>query len=597
MEPAVLFAVIGCLGIGSQWLAWRLQMPAIVLMLAAGVLAGPVFGLISPDEDFGDLFRPIVSVAVAVILFEGGLTLNFKELRDAGPAVRRLVFSGAPLAWLFSTLAIRYGAGLSWESSIVFGGILVVTGPTVVTPLLRQARLAPRPASILRWEAIVNDPVGALAAVLAFEVIAALYGASTLTKAAEHLVIGVVVASLVGYAAGWLIAKSFKRAWVPEYMKVPVLFGAVLAVYASTDSVLHESGLLAVTIMGIYIANAHLPSLEELKRFKEHITIILVSGVFILLASSLKWSMVAELNWRAIAFVFAIVFLARPLAVIISLTGTDLSWPEKGIIAWIGPRGVVAVAVAGLFGARLEELGVPDGQTLAPLAFALVAATVVIHGFSMKPLSRALGLTSTEPPGVLIVGGSRWAVDLATDLRDAKIPVLMTDRNWFRLRYAREATIPVYFGEILSEAAEHTLDLNRYGMVFAATDNDAYNALICTEFGPEFGRNNVFQLGRHEQTEGDKDLPVTVGGRTFGSGTDYETYWRRHSDGWEFTTTRLGEEYGLDAYLADRPEVEVLGLIRAKGDLVFWTSDAQRSAGEGDRVLAFSPPKDKANGK
>ncbi|MEM9269714.1 MAG: sodium:proton antiporter, partial [Pseudomonadota bacterium] len=374
-DPVMLFALIGVLGIGSQWLAWRLRMPAIVLMLVAGLLAGPVTGLIDPEASLEDLFRPIISIAVAVILFEGGITLDFRSLRDAGPAVRRLVFVGAPLGWLLSALAIRYGAGLSWESAAVFGGILVVTGPTVVQPLLRQARMAPRPASVLRWEAIVNDPVGALAAVLAFEVITAIYGTSTLELAAQHLAVGVFVASLVGYAAGYALAQAFRRAWVPEYMKVPVLFGSVLAVYASTDSVLHESGLLAVTIMGIYIANAHLPSLEELKRFKEHVTVILVSGVFILLAASLKVEMVALLDWRAIVFVALIILFARPVTVWLSLIGTNLSWQEKAMVAWIGPRGVVAVAVAGLFGTRLADLGVPDGAVLAPLAFALVAAT------------------------------------------------------------------------------------------------------------------------------------------------------------------------------------------------------------------------------
>ena len=192
LEPAVLFAIIGVLGIGSQWLAWRLQMPAIVLMLVAGIVAGPVTGLIDPETAFGELFRPIVSVAVAVILFEGGLTLNFRELRETRPAVRALVYIGAPLGWLLSTLAVRYGAGLSWESSVVFGGILVVTGPTVVTPLLRQAKMKPRPASILKWEAIVNDPIGALAAVLAFEVVTAIYGSLTMGEAAKHLSIGIV---------------------------------------------------------------------------------------------------------------------------------------------------------------------------------------------------------------------------------------------------------------------------------------------------------------------------------------------------------------------------------------------------------------------
>ncbi len=591
MDIVPLFALIGALGIGSQWLAWRLQMPAIVLMLAAGVLAGPVTGLVDPQAAFGDLFRPIVSVAVAVILFEGGLTLNFAELRTTGLAVRRLAFVGAPLAWAFSTLAAHYGAGLSWESSAVLGGILIVTGPTVIIPLLRQARLAPKPAAILRWEAIVNDPVGALSAVLAFEVITAAYGAGTFLEAAEHLAIGIAVAAIAGYAGGWVLATGFKRGMVPEYMKVPVLFGMVLVVYASTDSVLHESGLLAVTVMGVYLANAHLPSLDEIRRFKEHVTVILVSGVFILLAADLDAAQVAGLNIGAVVFVAAILFLARPIAVWLALTGTGLSKQEKFMVAWIGPRGVVAVAVAGLFGSRLVELGIEDGAQLAPLAFVLVAATVVAHGFSIVPLSRMLGLTSTEQPGVLIVGGSPWVVNLAETLRTAEIPALIADRNWFRLRSAKQADISVYHGEILSEAAEHTVDTNRYGLLIAATDNDGYNALVCTDFGPEFGRDNVVQIGRFQDGKNERDLPVTLGGRPVGKGQTFAALDEAIANGWRFRLTPLTEEYGLERYMEERPEADIWAILRKSGKFDIQRGDQELKAQPQDRVLALMPEK------
>lgn len=569
LEPAALIAIVGVLGIGSQYIAWRLRLPGIVLMLVAGILAGPVLGILDPEQDLGDLFSPLVSIAVALILFEGGLTLDFKGLRDARPAVRRMVYLGAPLGWLFSVLAIHFGAGLSWQSASVFGGILVVTGPTVVTPLLRQARLAQRPASILRWEAIVNDPVGAMFAVLAFEGITALSGASGIASAAWHLVIGIGVAVLVGYGAGWLIARSFKRGQVPEYMKVPVLFGAVLAVYAATDMLLHESGLLAVTVMGVFIGNADLPSLRELKRFKEHSSVILVSGVFILLAASLKAEMVTSLDWRAGLFVVAIVVLVRPVTILTVLLGTGLPWQEKAFIAWIAPRGVVAVAVSGLFGARLVELGVADGALLAPLAFALVTATVVLHGFSIRPLARVLGLTSREPPGVLIVGSHPWSVALAKQLREMGLPVLVADWAWSHLYRARVAEIPVFYGEILSEAAEYSVDLNRYGHLIAATDNDAYNALICTDFGPEFGRNNVYQLGRHEKAEDERHMPASLGGRSLGSGLNFDAYSTRLEQGWEFSQTRLSPDHDLKSFLQEHKEAEVLAALNSKGEVDF----------------------------
>lgn len=591
MDPIVLFAMIGALGIGAQWLAWRMRLPAIVLMLAAGLLVGPGLGVMNPGVAFGDLFRPVIAVAVAVILFEGGLTLNFRELRETGTAVRRLVFFGAPLAWLFSTLSLHYGAGLSIESSVVFGGILIVTGPTVVIPLLRQARLASRPAGVLRWEAIVNDPVGALAAVLAYEVISAFMGAGTLAEAVWHLALGIAVALVAGYLAGRGIAYTFRRGLVPEYMKVPVLFGLVLAVYAATDTLLHESGLLAVTVMGIVLANAHLPSFDELRRFKEHITIILVSGVFVMLAASLEREMILSLDWRALAFVVLVMFVARPLAVMLSLIGTELSLAEKGIIAWIGPRGVVAVAVSGLFGTRLVELGIEDGAMLAPLAFAIVAATVVAHGFSIGPLARLWGLTSKSPPGVLLVGSSDWTIALGKELDAAGIPVLLTDRNYFSLWPARDQGLKVFHGEIMSEAAEHSVPMSQYGTLIAATNNDAYNALICTDFGPEFGRGNVFQIGRHEAFEGERDMPATVGGRTFGQGKSFENYASRFRDGHKFVRTNLTEEYPLETYLAERDEVEIVGILRKSGQIEFAAAGEVPSAAAGDVVLAYAKRK------
>jgi len=585
----LVFAVIGVLGVGSQWLAVRLHMPAIVFMLVAGIIAGPVLGILNPRGDFGELFKPIVAIAVALILFEGGLTLNFKELRDAAPAVKRLCTVGAVLGWGLNTAAAHWIAGLSWTSSAIFGGILVVTGPTVIMPLLRQARLAPRTASTLRWEAIVNDPVGALFAVLAFEVVVAAAG-DHLAGAAGHLALGIVAASITGYAAGRILTRAFRRGWVPEYMKAPILFASVLGVYAATDWVLHESGLLAVTVMGITIANARLPSLDELKRFKEHVTVLLVSGVFIILAATLEFEMLAQLDWRAVAFVVAIMTLARPIAVFLSLPGTALTMPERAFVAWVAPRGVVAVAVSGFFGERLVDLGVADGALLAPLAFVLVAVTVVVHGFSIGAVARLFGLTSTEPPGVIILGGNTWTIKLASALKEASVPVLMIDRNWHRLGPARTAGIATYYGELLSEAAEHAVDLARYGTLIAATDNDSYNALVCTDAGPELGRNNVFQIGRHEHSEGEHDLPASLGGRTLlNSGASVDLLDLRLARGWDFQAHEINEEHSFDDYVSMRHEkAETVAVIR-NGSVTFAHAAHDLAGRKGDIVVCFSP--------
>ena len=592
MAPVMAFALVGALGVGSQWLAWRLRMPAIVLMLVAGILVGPVLGVFDPARDIGVLMGPMISIAVAIILFEGGMTLNFHSLQDAVKGVKRLVFVGAPLGWITSALALHYGAGLSWEASAVFGGIMIVTGPTVIAPLLRTARLSRRPAALLQWEAIVNDPIGALAAVLAFSVVLVLNSATTMGDAVIELVIGVGFASVVGWVAGWGLARSFKRGWVPEYMKVPVLFALLLAAFAVSDTVLHESGLLAVTIMGIVIANANLPSYVELLRFKEHATVLLVSGVFILLAASLDFAALGQLTWHAAVFVALVILVARPLTVFVSLLGSGVPWREQVLVAFTGPRGVVLVAVAGLFGERLMALGLPDAHLIAPLAFLLVATTVVLHGFTLAPFARMLGLTGAEVPGVIIIGGAPWTTALAEALKTAEVPVLMTDPNFGHLRAARAAGIDTFSGDILSEAAEQRLELVSYDTLVAATDNDAYNTLVATDLAPEFGRDNVFQVMRAKSDNARHQLPTTLGGKRFGPDMTYDAWDNLVRDGWTFNITRLTDEFSLADWRAQRPEAHLVARIDAKGAVKFVQDDKGVTSAPDVRVLALRPPVD-----
>ncbi|MGY3438841.1 MULTISPECIES: cation:proton antiporter [unclassified Marinovum] len=554
LAPVLAFALVGALGVGSQWLAWRLRMPSIVLMLLAGLIFGPVLGVLDPAAQFGDMLGPIIAIAVAIILFEGGMTLNFHTLRDAATGVRRLVALGAPLGWLASALTLHYVAGLSWATSAVFGGIMIVTGPTVIAPLLRQAKLQKRPAALLQWEAIVNDPVGALAAVLAFEVVIVLETATSASAAVQDLTIGIGIATLLGIAGGWGIARAFRQAYVPEYMKVPVLFVVLLGIFALSDYVLHESGLLAVTIMGIWVANARLPSYTELRRFKEHATVLLVSGVFILLAANMSWASLRSLDMTALLFVLAVILIARPLPVLAALSFSDVPWRERLLVAFTGPRGVVLVAVAGLFGERLVEIGIADAARIAPLAFALVAATVVLHGFTLTPMARLLGLTASASPGVMILGGSRWSVALALALKKMDLQVIIADPNHAHLRSAREAGVDTFFGDILSKAAEERLDLVAYETLVCATDNDAYNTLVATDLAPEFGRENVFQVKRVREASSRHALPATLGGQPIGGGKTYFEANALIAEGWEFRVTGLSEEFTFEQWREKNPE-------------------------------------------
>ena len=567
-------------------------MPAIVLMLVAGLLAGPAFGILDPARDIGPLLQPMIAVAVALILFEGGLTLNLHRLRDASVGVTRLVIVGAPLGWLTSTLALHYVAGLSWESAVVFGGIMIVTGPTVIAPLLRTARLSRRPAALLQWEAIVNDPIGALAAVLAFEVVVVLNASLTFGAAMGDLAIGIAVATALGWAGGYGLARSFRQGHVPEYMKVPVLVAVVLIVFAISDSVLHESGLLAVTIMGIVVSNSDLPSYAELRRFKEHVTVLLVSGVFILLAAGLNIEALAQLGWRDVAFLAAVILLARPITVLVSLIGSGLPRSERLLVAFTGPRGVVLVAVAGLFGERLVALGLEDAARIGPLAFALVAVTVVLHGFGLAPLGRALGLTGSDKPGVLIVGASSWSLALAEAFRKAELPVLISDQNHFRLSPARAAGFSTFTGDILSESAEHRIELVNFGAVLAVSDNDAYNTLLATDLAPEFGRENIWQVKREKSDSARHSLPSTLGGRGFGADDTYAQWVDRIAAGWEVRVTRLSDEFTYDAWLEQFEGAIRLGWVDDKIGLRLRKNDGDADPPDGVRLLHLAPPGD-----
>ena len=594
-DVAVKLAAIGAAGIAAQWIAWRFKLPAIVLLLLAGALMGPVFGFLDPEADLGDAYKPAVGLAVAIILFEGGLTLNFSEIKETSTAVRRIILIGGPIVWLLATLAAHYAGGLSWETSVVMGAILVITGPTVIMPLLRQAQLRRRPSSLLRWEAIVNDPIGALYAVFAFEIILIMYGTHAIggTVASAFLALGVAIVG--GYGAGKFIEQAFARGWVPEFLKAPVLFATVIAAAAATNAILHEAGLLTVTIMGITLANSRLSSLGELRRFKETVTVLLVSGLFVLLTAALDPAILASLDWRVVLFVVLVLFVVRPIAIMAATIGTGLSWQERLLTSWIAPRGIVAVAVAGLFGVQLAEAGVVDGEMMIAYTFAIVVATILLHGFTLGPLARLLDLKSAARPGFLVVGGSTWATAFAKKMKEVDVPVTIADRNWRAIKEARQEGVDTFFGDPLSEHAHHELELNRYANLIAATQNESYNALVCTDFGPEIGRHHVFQIGGDHAKPEKHQLAFTIGGRQlFDPPLEYYELQSLMRRDWQFKSTRITEEFTWDDLHAQKDEgAQVLFWIEEDGDVVFPDLEGDGAAREGDTVIQFGPPSTK----
>ncbi len=591
-QQALSIALIGILGIGAQWIAWRTGWPAIALMLAAGVLGGPVLGVIQPEHVFGELLEPMVSVAVALILFEGGLSLNLRELRKTDGAVTRLVLLGAPIGWALGAIACYYVAGLVWPVAILFAGILVVTGPTVVLPLLRQSNVAARPRAILKWEAIVNDPVGALLGVVTYEYLRRVGEGGTLAAVILSLIAAAVVAGLIGWLAARAVGWAFPRGHVPEYLKAPVLLVVVISVFVASNMIQQETGLLAVTVMGIALANMRLDSLRDIHPFKENVTVLLISGVFVILSASLDFDVLRQFEWRFAAFLLALLFLVRPATVLLSLAFSPVPWNERLLVAWIAPRGIVAIAISGLFALRLDRLGYGDGSILVTLSFAVVVATIVFHGFSIKRVARLLKVTGATEQGLLIVGSTPFSLGLAAQLRQLEVPVMIADNSWQRLGPARHQGIPTYHGEILSEATEERLDLTQFQVLAAATDNEAYNALVCNEFAPELGRDNVHQLGDASDDDDPRALPESLRGRAlFASGIGVEGIMEREEQGWSFRKTRVSEQFDHEAALDALPEGgEMLLLKRKAGALRFFTHASRPTAQPGDTILSYVPP-------
>ncbi|RNF40091.1 cation:proton antiporter [Planococcus salinus] len=579
------------LGVFSQWVAWKFQLPAIVLMSIAGLLVGPVFGITTPQENFGDLFNPLISLAVAIILFEGSLNLNFKEVRGFGKPVYRIVTFGALIAWIGGSLAAHYVAGLSWAVAFVIGGLFIVTGPTVIMPLLRQAKLKARPAAILKWEGVIVDPFGALLALFAFQFV--LFANGDETAAAFGLFfLASLFAALLGGAVGWVMGRMFEKGQIPEFLKSPVVLAFVLLTFTISDMIMHETGLLAVTAMGMIMANMHISSINDMRHFKENISVLLISSVFVMLTASLSREVLMEIfNWEIIAFVLAMLFVVRPLSIWISTIGTDLSSREKLLVGWIAPRGIVALTVSGYFASRLMDAGYEDATILTALTFALVFSTVVAHGFTIGWVGRKLDLASSASPGILIIGAGSFTTKLAATLHEMEQKVLLIDSSWGDLQQARLSGVPNHVGEILSEHTEYEVDLNPYESMLVATETDSYNSLVVNNFVPEFGRPNLYQTAIHE---GDPaDFHSSLSGRTlFGEAWNIHELDHKTELGYTIRSTQLTEQYTYKEYLEKSRDGTIPLLIqRAQGQkkIEFFTSGDKLEPKPGDTVVSLTP--------
>jgi NhaP-type Na+/H+ or K+/H+ antiporter len=421
MDPMALLVAVGLLSIACQYLAYKVKLPAILPLLICGILLGPTFGLLNPDALFGDLFFPLVSLSVAIILFEGALTLKFEDLAGHGSMVRNLCTVGAAVTWAVATPVAHYALGMSWQMAFLFGAIVTVTGPTVIVPMLRSVRPSAKVANILRWEGIVIDPVGALLAVLVYEYVIAAQDAwtHTLMTFGLVLVVGLGLGAIMGYFLGMVVRKN----WVPHYLQNTAVLTLMLGAFAISNAIAHESGLLTVTVMGMWLANMKDVDVDDILEFKETLSVLLISALFILLAARLDFGSILQVGWGAILVLFAIIFIARPISVLVSSVGAGLKWRELALLSWIAPRGIVAAAVSALFALKLEELGYAEADLLVPMVFLVIIATVVLQSLTAVHVAKFLNQRAPTPNGLLIFGGSKFARLFALEMMDKNIPV------------------------------------------------------------------------------------------------------------------------------------------------------------------------------
>jgi NhaP-type Na+/H+ or K+/H+ antiporter len=499
----ISLASIGVISLVCQWVAWRLRLPAILFLLIAGIIVGPWLGILSPDDLFGDMLFPIVSLAVAVILFEGSLTLKFSELKEHGKMVRNLLISGVIVTWLIGTLASRFLVDISWVVATLFGAIVVVSGPTVIMPLLRAVKPNGRIRNILKWEGIVIDPVGALLAVLVFEF--ALSSGISEGQAVEHVLMTfgstLVLGTILGCSAGYFLGTALRNRWLPHFLQNAGTLTFMLGFFAFSNFLVHESGLLTVTIMGIWLANMKGVPVDEILEFKESLSVLLISALFILLAARMEFSMLTMLGWGPLWVILILMFVARPLAVWLAAINTDLSWQEKTFLGWVAPRGIVAAAVSALFAFKLERAGYSDANALVSMVFLVIMVTVVVQSITSRSLARILDVKQEDNNGFLFIGANAVARGLAKALVSKNIRVILTDTSWENIRAARMANLSVYYGNPVSEHAENNLDLTGIGRMLAISPYKQLNTLSTYHYLDLFGAGSVFGL-----PEGDQDV-------------------------------------------------------------------------------------------
>jgi NhaP-type Na+/H+ or K+/H+ antiporter len=581
------FVLIIFLGTIAQWVAWRIKIPSILLLLALGVLFGPVLGIINPEQIFAHLLMPLVAFSLAIILFEGGLNLRFSELKKSGSVIFNLIIVSTMVSWLLNTMAALWILKFNLTLALLLGALMVVTGPTVILPMLRLIKPTNRVASILKWEGIVNDPLGAVLSVLVFE--AAL--TSGLKAVGSLFLIGILKTIFIGGGLGLVVALVLiwllKKHLIPDFLQNSVVMMSVVLAFACSNHFQSESGLLAVTVLGILLGNQRVAPIQHVIDFKESLQVILIACLFVTMSARLNLEEIRTVQYEGILFVIFLIFVSRPISVFVGTIKQSLTWRERLLIAFMAPRGIVAGAVSVVFALELANHGIEDAGRLVPITFMVIMGTVTFYGLLSKPLAVFLKLACPNPQGLLILGCHRWGRTLAKILQREGIEVILVDSNQSHVNKARLAGLIAYNGNILAESFLEKMSLSNIGYFLALTENDNVNTLSTLHTSYIFNRSAVFQLAP-DKFVSDKEAAVKFKARVlFQENLTYTSFTSCLRNGGQIKKIHLSDEFPFTAFTEYHGASAIALFILDKNGRVQIISTDQKSNPQSGDILFY----------
>ncbi len=516
------FAGIVILGIIAQWFAWKFKIPAILPLILIGLAVGPFSTYFT--ENGAKLIEPVwngteglfpgerlfnfVSLAISIILFEGGLTLKKEEIINVGPSIVKLITLGAAVTFFGGGIAAHYIFHLSWQVSFLFSALIIVTGPTVIAPILRNIPLKKNVSAVLKWEGILIDPIGALVAVLVFEFIVVGEGYNYTKDALIEFGKIVIIGLSIGFTAAYALYYSIKHKFIPHYLLNVVTLAWVLAVFVLSDLFAHESGLLAVVVMGMVLGNMKVKELKDILYFKESLSVLLISILFILLAANINIKDLLMLyNWKTLALFGIVILVLRPISVFLSTSHSELKLNEKLFISWVGPRGIVAAGIASLFGLRLVMTGEPGAELITPLVFMIVLGTVLLNATTARVVSKITKVYLDSSDGILMVGASNFARLIATYLIKNNRRVVLVDSNVSNIEKAKLLGIEAFEGDVYSDELIENVELNDIGFLLALTGSPTINSFVIDKYESSLGEQGTFRLISSEEMMQDNLKP------------------------------------------------------------------------------------------